>query len=143
SSHDQFGCQRCAVRRHVRAGIGNAHEQSRGCSERPRARPKRALCMQSVPVLGATELLPPFGLLRLQLFVVLRLLLSGLLRLLAVGARLLPAALLRRLLPGLLTAAWGFLLLLCIGGRTEASGKCGVGRLVMVGRVSIRAHKGC
>src|SRR5262249_60764851 len=83
--------------------------------------------MQSVRVLGAPELLPPFGLLRLQLCVVLRLLLSGLLRLLAVGARLLPAALLRRLLPGLLTAAWGFLLLLCIRGGDPAHGPCGGG----------------
>ena len=74
------------MRRHVRASIGDAHKQSRSCGERSRAGPKRALRMQWIPEL--------------------RLWLSDLLRLLrtALGARLLPAALLR-LLPGLLTAA--------------------------------------
>jgi hypothetical protein len=68
SSLDQFGRWRCALRRHVGTGIRDAHEQSRRCSERPRAKPKRALCVQSVPVPMATELLP-----RLRLWVVLRL----------------------------------------------------------------------
>src|SRR5262249_38406431 len=40
----KFGRRRRAVQPHVRAGIGNANEQSRRRSERPRARPKRAVC---------------------------------------------------------------------------------------------------
>src|SRR5262245_11155324 len=70
SPRDQYGRRRRALQRHIRAGIGDAHEQSRRCSERPRARPKRALRVQSVPVLVATELLPR---LPLRLWVVLRL----------------------------------------------------------------------
>ena len=70
SSRDQFGCWRCALRRHVGTGIRDAHEQSRRCSERPRAEPKRALRVQSVPVPMATELLPRLS---LRLWVVLRL----------------------------------------------------------------------
>src|SRR5262249_15512123 len=70
SPRDQYGRRRRAVQRRIRAGIGDAHEQSRRRSERPRARPKRALRVQSVPVLVATELLPR---LPLRLWVVLRL----------------------------------------------------------------------
>jgi len=70
SSRDQFGCWRCALRRHVSTGIGDAHEQSRLRSERSHAGPKRALCVQSVRVPVATELLSP---LRLRLSLVLRL----------------------------------------------------------------------
>src|SRR5262249_18664549 len=70
SPRDQYGRRRRALQRHVHGGIGDAHEQSRRCSERPRARPKRALRVQSVPVLVATELLPR---LPLRLWVVLRL----------------------------------------------------------------------
>src|SRR5262245_3362675 len=77
SSRDQFGCWRCALRHHVNTGIGDAHEQSRLCSERSHAGPKRALCVQSVRVPVATELLSP---LRLRLSVILRLW-TGLLRL--------------------------------------------------------------
>src|SRR5215467_13905874 len=50
--------------------MGDAHEQSRLRSERSHAGPKRALCVQSVRVPVATELLSP---LRLRLSVVLRL----------------------------------------------------------------------
>src|SRR5215471_1671816 len=70
SSRDQFGCWRCALRHHVSTGMGDAHEQSRLRSERSHAGPKRALCVQSVRVPVATELLSP---LRLRLSVVLRL----------------------------------------------------------------------
>jgi hypothetical protein len=70
SSLHQFGRWRCALRRHVGTGIRDAYEQCRRCSERPRAKPKRALRVQSVPVPMATELLPW---LPLRLWVVLRL----------------------------------------------------------------------
>ena len=70
SSCDQLGCWRCALRHHVSTGMGDAHEQSRLRSERSHAGPKRALCVQSVRVPVATELLSP---LRLRLSVVLRL----------------------------------------------------------------------
>ena len=70
SSRDQFGCWRCALRHHVNTGMGDAHEQPRLRSERSHAGPKRALCVQSVRVPVATELLSP---LRLRLPVVLRL----------------------------------------------------------------------
>src|SRR5262249_13828053 len=75
SSRDQFGCWRCALRRRVGPGTGDAYGQSRHRSERSLA--KRALCVQSVRGPVATELLSP---LRLRLSVVLRLW-TGLLRL--------------------------------------------------------------
>ena len=59
STRDQSGRRGCAVRHHVRDGSGHAHEQSRSRSERPHAWPKRALCVQSVPMLVAAELLLP------------------------------------------------------------------------------------
>jgi hypothetical protein len=65
SSRDQYGRRHRALQRHVRAGSGDAHDQSRRRSERPRAKPRRALCVQSVRVPVATELLPPERLLRL------------------------------------------------------------------------------
>jgi hypothetical protein len=49
-ARDQYGCRRRAVQPHIRAGIGNANEQSRRRSERPRARPKRAVCPPPLPV---------------------------------------------------------------------------------------------
>src|SRR5262249_44837663 len=53
-----------ALRRHVGAGIGDAHGQSRRRGERSRAGPKRALRVQSVSMPVAAELrLPPVGLL--------------------------------------------------------------------------------
>src|SRR5262249_57236182 len=63
SSLDRFGRWRCALRRHVGAGIGDAHQQSRRRGERSRARPKRALRVQSVSLPVAAELrLSPTGL---------------------------------------------------------------------------------
>src|SRR5262249_26902983 len=51
SPRDQCGRRRRAVQHHVRAGIGDADEQSCGRSERPRAWPKRALSPPaSVPI---------------------------------------------------------------------------------------------
>src|SRR5262249_51186848 len=66
SSLDRFGRWRGALRRHVGAGIGDAHHQSRRRGERSRAEPKRALRVQSVSLPVAAELrLSPAGLLRL------------------------------------------------------------------------------
>src|SRR5262249_35940243 len=63
SSCDRFGRWHGALRRHVGAGIGHAHGQPRGCGERSRAGPKRALRVQSVSMPVAAELrLPPVGL---------------------------------------------------------------------------------
>src|SRR5262245_49647194 len=63
---DRFGRWRGALRRHVGAGIGDAHHQSRRRGERSRAEPKRALRVQSVSLPVAAELrLSPAGLLRL------------------------------------------------------------------------------
>src|SRR5262249_11520848 len=81
SPRDQYGRRRRALQRHVHGGIGDAHEQSRHCSERPRARPKRALRVQSVPVLVATELLPRLRLWVLRLWTKLLQLRTKLLRL--------------------------------------------------------------
>src|SRR5262244_1443989 len=65
-SLDRFGRWRGALRRHVGAGIGDAHHQSRRRGERSRAEPKRALRVQSVSLPVAAELrLSPAGLLRL------------------------------------------------------------------------------
>jgi hypothetical protein len=51
-------CSLIAVQPHIRAGIGNANEQSRRRSERPRARPKRAVSPPPLPVpIGAKQLL--------------------------------------------------------------------------------------
>jgi len=50
SPRHQYGRRRRAVRPHIRAGIGNANEQSRRRSERPRARPKRAVSPPPLPV---------------------------------------------------------------------------------------------
>src|SRR5262249_13589911 len=58
SPRHQYGRRRRAVQPHVRAGIGNANEQPRRRSERPRARPKRAVCPPPLPVpIGAWRLL--------------------------------------------------------------------------------------
>src|SRR5262249_34229539 len=66
SSLDGFGRWRCALQRHVGAGIGDAHQQPRRRGERSRAEPKRALRVQSVSLPVAAELrLSPAGLLRL------------------------------------------------------------------------------
>src|SRR5262249_27083960 len=66
SSLDRFGRWRGALRRHVGAGIGDAHHQSRRRGERSRARPKRALRVPSLSLPVAAELrLSPAGLLRL------------------------------------------------------------------------------